>query len=457
MKSQGSSSRNILVVDDQVDIRTTIQFLLNNKGFNVWEAESPEHAKSIIKSVNIDMVITDMNFQKDTTSGKEGLEFVSYLKQHHPKLTVLVMTAWSTVSIAVQAMQLGARDFIEKPWENSDFYDIVERQINLSAVSSHSVTGSTEPASSEIIAESESFNQVLEKVKKVAMSHASVLLTGENGTGKSLLAHFIHQSSGRNNEPFVTVNLGAVPEQLFESELFGHKRGAFTGAIEDRKGRISLAGKGSLFLDELATTSMANQAKLLRVLETKEFEAVGGSSTDIMGCRLISATNANIVEEIKNQTFREDLYYRLNTIEINIPALRERGPDIIPLAHHYLHKIGVEYGKPELKLSSTAKEKLQAYQWPGNTRELKHVIERAVIFSDSATIESSDLALSLDTSHQVTRSQIEPLAKVEEALIIQALKQSNGNINVSAEMLGISRSALYRRIEKHGVKLKNSY
>lgn len=457
MKSQGSSNRNILVVDDQVDIRTTIQFLLNNKGFNVWEAESPEHAKSIIQTVAIDMVITDMNFQKDTTSGKEGLEFVAYLKQHHPKLTVLVMTAWSTVSIAVQAMQLGARDFIEKPWENSDFFEIVERQINIAESPVLALPGNESLISSEIIAESDSFNRVLENVKKVAMSHASVLLTGENGTGKSLLAHYIHQCSGRNNAPFVTVNLGAVPEQLFESELFGHKRGAFTGAIEDRQGRVSLAGKGSLFLDELATTSMANQAKLLRVLETKEFEAVGGTSTEFMGCRLISATNANLVEEIKAQNFREDLYYRLNTIEINIPALRERAEDIVPLAHHYLQKIGVEYGKPELTLSANAKDKLLAYQWPGNTRELKHVIERAVIFSDTVTIESSDLALNAESSKQVTRNQIEPLAKVEEALIIQALKQSNGNINVSAEMLGISRSALYRRIEKHGVKLKNSY
>lgn len=462
MESVVISKKNILVVDDQVDIRTTVQFLLSKKGYKIWEAESPEQAKSILANVQINMVITDMNFKIDTTSGQEGLEFVDYLSTHHKELTVIVMTAWSSVSVAVQSMQFGAKDFIEKPWENHLFYETVERQFSIQqsqTLNRFNANGKTNFEAKEqgIISHSDTFNHLLEKIQKVALSHASVLLTGENGTGKSLLASYIHQCSGRQESPFISVNLGAIPEQLFESELFGHKRGAFTGALDDRQGRFSLAGSGTFFLDELAAASIANQAKLLRVLESKEYERVGDSKTELMQCRLIAATNANLSEEIASGNFREDLYYRLNTVEINVPALRERKEDIIPIAQYYLQSIGQEYGKPELTLSPSCRDKLIAYSWPGNTRELKHAIERAVIFSDSQTIEIDMINLSSDAKKSHLFNQVEPLAKVEENLILEALKQSNGNINVSAEMLGISRSSLYRRIEKHGVSLKKVY
>ena len=462
MESVVISKKNILVVDDQVDIRTTVQFLLSKKGYKIWEAESPEQAKSILANVQINMVITDMNFKIDTTSGQEGLEFVDYLSTHHKELTVIVMTAWSSVSVAVQSMQFGAKDFIEKPWENHLFYETVERQFSIQqsqTLNRFNANGKTNFEAKEqgIISHSDTFNHLLEKIQKVALSHASVLLTGENGTGKSLLASYIHQCSGRQESPFISVNLGAIPEQLFESELFGHKRGAFTGALDDRQGRFSLAGSGTFFLDELAAASIANQAKLLRVLESKEYERVGDSKTELMQCRLIAATNANLSEEIASGNFREDLYYRLNTVEINVPALRERKEDIIPIAQYYLQSIGQEYGKPELTLSPSCRDKLITYSWPGNTRELKHAIERAVIFSDSQTIEIDMINLSSDAKKSHLFNQVEPLAKVEENLILEALKQSNGNINVSAEMLGISRSSLYRRIEKHGVSLKKVY
>ncbi|WP_448546724.1 sigma-54-dependent transcriptional regulator [Thalassotalea fusca] len=455
MNNDVHSTASILVVDDQVDIRTTLQYLLREKNYQVLNAESPSQALSIIESHPVDMVLTDMNFRKDTTSGKEGLAFVKSLNQLYPDITVLVMTAWSTVSLAVQAMQLGARDFIEKPWENKQLFDIISEQLRIPP--QKKFENETLQFTSGIISESDAFNHVLQKIEKVSLSHANVLLTGENGTGKSLLAKHIHQCSQRNEHPFVSVNLGAVPEQLFESELFGHKRGAYTDAIEDRVGRFESAGKGTLFLDELATTCLSNQAKLLRVLESKEYERIGCSQTNHVECRVVSATNANLRHLIASKEFREDLYYRLNTVEINVPSLRERIEDILPIANYYLAKLGEEYKKPEMRLSKGCQDKLLAHTWPGNTRELKHIIERAVIFTDASTIGLDDLDFSSQPVTKTETQQIVPLAQIEEELIKKALEQANGNINVSAELLGISRSALYRRIEKHGVKHKKLF
>ena len=450
MKNDEHAVTRILVVDDQIDIRTTLRYLLSEKGYVVLDASSPADALLLLKNTSVDLVLTDMNFRKDTTSGQEGLSFVATLGQLYPELTVLVMTAWSTVPLAVQAMQIGARDFIEKPWENHQLYDIIATQLKISKSVRHTTPSLNED--NGIIYQSALFENLMQQIEKVSLSHANVLLTGENGTGKSLLAHHIHQTSPRNEFPFVSVNLGAVPEQLFESELFGHKRGAFTGAFEDRAGRIAAAGQGTLFLDELATTCTQNQAKLLRVLESKKYECIGSSDTNMMACRIVSATNANIRELIASNEFREDLYYRLNTVEIRVPSLRERKEDILPIAQYYLETIGKEYQKPELTFSKHCQDKLIAHPWPGNTRELKHTIERAIIFSDSSVIEIEHLS---QDSAPVEHSQpVAPLAQVEEALIIKALEQANGNINVSAELLGISRSALYRRIEKHGVQYK---
>ncbi len=290
-------------------------------------------------------------------------------------------------------------------------------------------------------------------IEKVSNTNAKVIFTGENGTGKSLLANYLHQCSQRQNEPFICVNLGALPEQLFETELFGHKKGAYTGAHIDRVGRIAAANKGTLFLDELATTCLPNQAKLLRVMESGQYECVGSNKTQNMDCRIISATNGNLHDLVANKMFREDMYYRLNTVEIYVPSLKERREDILPIAEYYLKLMGKEYEKPELKMSNKCRKILEAYSWPGNTRELKHTIERAILLSDSNIIEITNLTENTQQKEELTH--IVPLAELEESMIILALKQTKGNINLSAELLDISRNALYRRIEKYGIKYKN--
>jgi DNA-binding NtrC family response regulator len=372
------------------------------------------------------------------------------------------MTAWSNTALVVQAMQLGAGDFIEKPWQNQRLVQVIQQQLKLTALQQRNQQLSEAFAQPSTTLEwhSPQMQRLMQQIQAVAATDANILLTGENGTGKSQLAQFIHQHSGRAKAPLVSVNMGAIAESLFESEMFGHKKGAFTDAKEHRIGRFSLAAGGSLFLDEIANLPLAQQAKLLRVLESGEFEVLGSSLTEQSDVRLISASNGNFASLIAQGLFRQDLYYRLNTLEFRVPALRERPEDIVPLANYYLQKHGAKYQKAGLHLTGEAQKLLLSYAWPGNIRELSHLIERAVLLTQQSMIVATDLALPGLTgarpqiNSNVPEGQL-PMMTLEQAelqLIRQAIEQCQGNKQKTADLLGITKSSLYRRLEKHGLE-----
>ena len=397
-----------------------------------------------------------MNFNQDTTSGQEGLTFLKKLAEQGNDIPVVIMTAWPTVGLAVEAMKLGARDFVEKPWDNSRLLQVLKQQLAIGKLTQKNRRldqhNKDLQQTSQLVWQSEAMATLFEQIDSVAQTDATILLTGENGTGKSSIAQYIHNQSLRSDESFVSVNMGAIPETLFESELFGHTKGAFTDAKEDRMGRFELAEQGTLFLDEIGAIPVSQQAKLLRVLESGEYERVGSSKTQLANVRLISASNTNFSQRIADNDFRQDLYYRLNTVEIRVPSLSERRHDIIPLAEHFVLKHGKKYGKPELKLADDAHSLLLAYNWPGNIRELSHIIERAVLFTKAGTITAQSLPLTANTvSGEIPLMSLE---QAEVSLIKQALSQANGNTSDAAQLLDISLSAMYRRMEKHDIKAK---
>ena len=451
----------VVVVDDDEDIRLALSMLLTNEGYQVMEAGSPAELASITARLTPHLVLLDMNFSRDTTSGSEGLEVLSQLTQR--SITTVLMTAWGNIELAVKGMQLGAADFIEKPWDNQKLLGIVDKQIADKqiadiAIDSHSSTekatnrkANSDSAALNWVAESDAMRQLEAMIKQIADTQASVLILGENGTGKSLLAQRIHQLSGRNSAPFVSVNMGAIPENLFESELFGHKKGAFTDARENRQGRFELAQHGTLFLDEIGTLPASVQPKMLRVLESGEFEAVGASQTLHADVRVISATNADLDQLVETGEFRRDLKFRLNTFVLTLPPLRERQADILPLANSLLAKFSAKYNKPTLTLSQDVMAMLNAHSWPGNIRELSHVIERAVILCRETEVLSAHIMLSelTDNTVEADDRELRPLDDIEYEMITKALKKYQGHISKASAALGISRNALYRRMEKY--------
>jgi len=449
-------SLTILIIDDMADVRLSATFLLSNQNYHVLEAESVIEALEIIKQNNVDLILLDMNYSSDTTSGKEGLDFLAKLEKLDISIPVVAMTGWSSVDLAVKAMQQGASDFIEKPWDNQRLLQIIKQQIQVTDLKKqnrrlrqHQQTEQTET----LVWQSKAMSKLMAEIKRIAKTDATILLTGENGTGKSSVAAYIHKLSARHQQSLVTVNMGAIPESLFESELFGHKKGAFTDAKETRIGRFEMANGGTLFLDEIANIPLAQQVKLLRVLESNEYEMVGSSITERANVRLISASNANFEHLIESEKFRADLFYRLNTIEIHIPALRERTEDILPLAQHFVKKHALRYGQANVTLADDVAAKLIDYDWPGNIRELSHVMERAVLFSDDQIISAHAITL----KKSVSQSNVEtiPLMTIEQAeqqLLIQALQKTNGLTVEAADLLGISKSAIYRRMEKYDIK-----
>jgi DNA-binding NtrC family response regulator len=459
----------ILIVDDQTDVRMSANFLLSNHGFEVLEAESPHIALNLLKEQSVDLVLLDLNYTTDTTSGAEGVAFLDKLVELEIKVPVIVMTAWSSIDLAVNAMQAGAKDFIEKPWDNQRLLQVIKQQVKVNHLEkeNHSLKQQQQDnqSSNEMIFESPVMKSVIRQLDRVATSGATILLTGDNGTGKSSIAKYIHQQSDRKEKIFVAVNMGAIPESLFESEMFGHKRGAFTDAKKERVGRFELAQGGTLFLDEIASIPLSQQAKLLRVLENGEYEMVGSSQTKSTDIRLICATNANIQALIDEGKFRADLYFRINTLEIMIPSLSQREKDVIPLAEYFLSKHGLRYSRPQMKIDKDAINKLIDYQWPGNIRELSHIIERAVLLAEELELTADDIYFKPQTSEikQTTDSQhasqmldssilaIMPLEECESNLIKSALTQTIGNIAESANLLGISQSSMYRKMEKHGI------
>lgn len=449
------SKSTVLVIEDNREIRLSARFVLEDFGFAIAEAESPAQAKDWLARQKADLILLDMNFGLDTTSGEEGLSFLAWLQQQAWDIPVVAMTAWSNTELVVKAMQLGAGDFIEKPWNNQRLRQVLQQQLHLQALNrkNRALSQRLEDPKPELVWQSNAMNQLMQQLAAVATTDANILLTGENGTGKSQLAHWLHLNSPRAQQAFISVNMGAIPETLFESEIFGHKKGAFTDAKEQRIGRFELAKGGSLFLDEIATVPMAQQAKLLRVLESGEFEMLGSSQTQRTDVRVISATNGNFAELISEGLFRQDLYYRLNTLEFRVPALRERPEDIAALATFFVAKHGQRYRKPELKLSPGALKTMQAYHWPGNIRELSHMMERAVLLTQSGELTAAQLNFPVNTQNKVIVSVDSlPMMTLEAAelqLINQALANCDGNKQKAADLLGITKSSLYRRLEKY--------
>lgn len=459
MKTATQNRHRILLADDQADIRESLRLLLKNEGFETQLASSPAEVLAAIESREFDAVLMDLNYTRDTTSGQEGLDLLSRIQSLDATLPVIVMTAWSSVELAVEAMRLGARDFLQKPWENARLLSILRTQIDLRQALRRATRLEAEnrllsvEARPRLIAESPAMQPVLNLIARIGPSDANVLITGEHGTGKEVVARTLHAMSGRSNRPMVTVNAGGLSSGLFESELFGHVKGAFTDARSDRIGRFEIADSGTLFLDEIANVPLNLQSKLLRVLETGEFERVGSSNTRRVNVRVLAATNVDVNAEVAAGRFREDLLFRLNTIEIRLPSLRDRGDDIELLANHFLLVYTDRYRKLISGFDAGAMQALREHPWPGNVRELDHAIERAVLLSTGPTIRSADLGLrAASLGGGPLRLEEMGLEEVEKHLIQRMLARHGGNVSKAAEALGLSRSALYRRLQKFGLE-----
>jgi len=447
------SKPQILVVDDSPEIRLSAAFILEDQGFSVLEAENHHYAQGILAENSVDLILLDMNFSLDTTSGEEGLRFLTWLSKSDFCIPVIAMTGWSNVDLAVNAMRLGACDFVEKPWNNQRLIQIINQQLKMTGlqVQNQKLKQQLESVvEQDFTWRSQSMEKLLRQIDSVAATDASILLTGDNGTGKSHLAQRVHEQSNRASNAFISVNMGAISESLFESEMFGHKKGAFTDAKENRIGRFELAKHGTLFLDEIANIPQSQQAKLLRVLESGEYEVLGSSQTQHADSRIISATNGDIAQLIGDGVFREDLYFRLNTIELRVPSLRERLQDIAPLAKHFVAQHGKKYKREELILTPSALKALEAYHWPGNVREMSHLMERAVLLAQGSCLDQEDLHLSnLKPSNSLPMMTLE---KAEKILIEQALELNDNHVPKAAIMLGLTKSSMYRRLEKYDIK-----
>ena len=456
MKPQDAAPPRVLIADDQPDVLEALRLLLKAEGYQIEPASSPAGVLAALDVKEFDVVLIDLNYARDTTSGQEGLDLLSRIQALDSTLPVVVMTAWSSVKVAVEAMRRGARDFIQKPWENERLLSILRTQIELSRALRNGLRLEAENRllraveRPTLIAESSAMRPVLRLVANVGPSDANVLITGEPGTGKELVAQTLHAVSHRAGKPLVTVNAGGLPEGVFESELFGHVRGAFTDAKADRVGRFELADGGTLFLDEIANISPTQQAKLLRVLQTGELERVGSSRTRQVDVRIISATNADLNGEVTAGRFRADLQFRLNTIEIQLPPLRERREDIPLLAAHFLGRHAQRYRKRLSAFDPAAMQALLEHSWPGNIRELEHAIERAVLMAQGDVVKPGDLGLRTGREG-VPRLEEMSLEEVECSLIKKALARYEGNVSHAAKALGLSRSALYRRLQRFGL------
>ncbi|PYK01222.1 MAG: sigma-54-dependent Fis family transcriptional regulator [Verrucomicrobia bacterium] len=445
----------VLIADDQRDVLEALRILLKGEGHQTESVTSVSGIFNALQQRDYALLMMDLNYTRDTTSGQEGLEVIPKIQALDSTLPIVVMTAWATIDLAVEAMKRGARDFVPKPWDNERLLTIVRTQIELASAlrkgrkleAANKLLGGNVP---NMIADAPSMRPVVEMIPRVAPSDANVLITGENGTGKSLIAQALHALSPRASHSMITVNMGGLSETLFESELFGHVKGAFTDAKTDRAGRFELADESSLFMDEIANIPLNQQAKLLRVIEAGEFERVGSSKTLRANVRIISATNANLVDEVAAGRFRQDLLFRLNTIEIALPPLRDRREDIIPLANNFLRMHSQRYRKELVGFDETARDRLLQHSFPGNVRELDHVIERAVLMARSSHLKAADLGLTSGGGESKTLEDMS-LEEVEAFLIKKALARNNGNARKAAEALGLSRSAFYRRLQQYGL------
>ncbi|WP_252734099.1 sigma-54 dependent transcriptional regulator [Pseudoalteromonas sp. C2R02] len=453
-----NNQATILLADDDEDIRLALALLLSSQGYKTIEAANAKEVITQTNRQNPDLILLDMNFSRDTTSGQEGLEILAQLKNND--IPIILMTAWANVELAVNGLKQGASDFIEKPWNKAKLLNSINQQLSFKKIKQEHQGYQTllsEKQSNKNqtwISQSDAMKQIEQLIEQIAPTDANILILGENGTGKSQLAKRIHQFSSRQDKPLISVNMAAIPDNLFESELFGHQKGAFTDAKKNRIGRFQLADQGTLFFDEIGSLPFNLQPKLLRVLETGEYEVLGSSQTQNTNSRLISATNAELSKLVNEGLFRQDLLYRLNTLVITLPPLRERLEDIKPLADTFIDQFCTKYHKSILSLSSDALTKLKQHTWPGNIRELSHAIERAVLLSTNEEITAQALLLD-NTNSQDSGIALQPLEQAERQLIEKALSVSSGQVIEAAKRLEISRNALYRRLEKFGIKYES--
>ena len=454
-RSPRAREATVLIADDQADVRAALRLLLKSAGIASIGADSAAVALESARMHELDCALIDLNYTRDTTSGAEGLGLLARLRELAPELPVVVMTAWGSVPLVVEAMRRGASDFIEKPWDNTRLLAVLRAQIALAASARRQrrleaenalLRGGAMPG---FIAESPAMQKLLDMLARVAPSDANVLVLGENGTGKGVIAQLLHARSARSAKAFIKVNMGGIAESVFESEMFGHVRGAYTDAKSERIGRFELADGGTLFLDEVGNIPSAQQAKLLRVLEDGEFERLGSSRTQHADVRVIAATNADLTTAVGVGLFRKDLLYRLNTVELHLPPLRERREDIVPMARAFLTASMQRHLRSDMRLAADAERALLAYAWPGNVRELRHVMERAALLCPAGVINAAALTLGTTANEAVEQMTLD---QAESWLVQRALTRHAGNLQAAADALGITRQALYRRMEKHALR-----
>ena len=444
----------ILVIDDDSAIRTSLSFMLKRAKYDVQTVASPKEAIAVVRSVAPELILMDMNFSL-TTTGDEGITLLKQVKIFQPDTPVILMTAWGSIQLAVKGMQAGAFDFITKPWNNAALMQRIETALELNGKKEAEEPKQTEDGfdRSHIIGKSKALMEVLATIQRIAKTNASVLITGESGTGKELIAEAVHRNSTRAKKPFVKVNLGGISQSLFESEMFGHKKGAFTDASSDRVGRFELADKGTIFLDEIGDLDLSCQVKLLRVLQEQTFEALGDSQPRKVDIRVVSATNADLRQMVQEHTFREDLFYRINLITVHLPALRERREDIPLLVRHFADQQCQANGLPKVDFTPDAMKYLQSLPYPGNIRELKNLVERTLLVSGKATLDTEDFKVQNSQPAATATPSLDGLTleEAERQQILHALEKYNNNLSQVATALGVSRPALYRRLEKHNI------
>lgn len=453
------NNHHILILDDDVDVLNAARLLLKQHVAQVDVERNPGYLESMLQQNSYDALLLDMNFTEDMAGGEEGFHWLNRVRELDPALSVILITAYGDVEKAVRAMKNGAVDFVTKPWQNEKLVATVSSAIRLtrSRREVDTLRGQQQHLSEKLdhqyqnmIGQSESMQHIFKTIEKVAATDANVLILGENGTGKELVARALHRRSHRKNGVFISVDMGSIPDNLFESELFGHTKGAFTDAVRDKPGRFEIASGGTLFLDEIGNLPLHMQSKLLSVLETRSVTRVGSTQNRPIDIRLVSATNSSIHQMVGEQKFRQDLLYRINTIEIKLPALRDRKEDIPLLARHFLETFAGKYYKKVSSISKKSMEKLCDYEWPGNVRELQHTIERAVIMTEGSELEEDDFLFHAKRYADDTFSFTDyTLDELEKMAVEEALKKHNGNISRTAEELGLTRASLYRRMEKY--------
>lgn len=447
---------SILAIDDDPDVLTAVRLLLKPEAKEITTEKNPENIPALLSKLTPDLILLDMNFKASINTGNEGIYWLKRVKELKPDVAVIMITAYGDIDLAVRSLKEGASDFVVKPWHNEKLLVTIEEALKRKGAAKNKGDFSLKGDSiigKELLGESEAMEDIFYKIDKIAPTDANVLILGENGTGKDLIAKAIHQKSLRANKPFIKVDVGALTETLFESELFGHKKGAFTDAKEDRVGRIESANEGTLFLDEIGNISLTQQAKLLTVLQNRYITRLGSNQPVPVDIRLICATNLPLTELANENKFRKDLVYRINTVEITVPPLRRRGNDITMLAKHFLKLYAGKYMKPVARLDDSALNKLLQYHYPGNVRELQYTIERAIIMSDGESLSAHDLIFSPIESAPAETKEIDDLnlSSIEKNTILRVIEKHNGNITKAAKELGLTRTALYRRLSKYDI------